>query len=114
MAKVKIDQPMEQWDQTFAPSSALAMITTVDAEGVVNAASFGTCTRVCHKPVYVAFTVGAHKHTGKNILATRQFTVNLPKFDRESLERSASSVCPSIKASTRSSARASRNSPRRR
>ena len=83
----KIDQPMELWDQTFAPSSALAMITTVDAQGLVNAASFGTCTRVCHKPVYVAFTVGAHKHTGKNILATRQFTVNLPRFDRESLEK---------------------------
>src|SRR5580700_4354102 len=52
----KLNQPPKYWDRLFAPSSCLAMITTVDAQGRVNAASYGTCTRVHHEPVYIAFT----------------------------------------------------------
>lgn len=83
----KIDQPPQHWDQIFAPSSCLAVITTVDQAGRVNAASFGTCTRVCHDPVYISFTVGRSKNTADNIRETGEFTVNLPKFDRADLER---------------------------
>lgn len=83
----KQDQPPGYWDQLFAPSSCLAMITTVDPQGRVNAASFGTCTRVCHNPVYIAFTVGAHKHTAANIRSSGEFVVNLPRFEREILEK---------------------------
>jgi flavin reductase (DIM6/NTAB) family NADH-FMN oxidoreductase RutF len=89
MPILKIDQPAERWDQLFAPSSCLAMITTVDAQGRVNAGSFGTCTRVCHNPVYIAFTAGTAKDTARNVIETGQFTVNLPRHDREILE----SVC---------------------
>jgi len=32
------------------------MITTVDRDGRVNAAAYGTCTRVKHEQVYVVFT----------------------------------------------------------
>jgi flavin reductase (DIM6/NTAB) family NADH-FMN oxidoreductase RutF len=63
------------------------MITTVDAEGRINAASFGTCVRVCHDPVYIAFTVGASKDTYQNVLATEEFVVNVPPFEREMLEK---------------------------
>jgi flavin reductase (DIM6/NTAB) family NADH-FMN oxidoreductase RutF len=63
------------------------MITTVDDAGKVNAASFGTCVRVCHDPVYIAFTVGATKDTYNNVLATKQFVVNVPPFEREVLEK---------------------------
>jgi flavin reductase (DIM6/NTAB) family NADH-FMN oxidoreductase RutF len=87
MPIVKTDQPPEHWDQLFAPSSCLAMITTVDAEGRVNAGSFGTCTRVCHDPVYIAFTAGSAKHTAANVRATGQFTVNLPRHERAILEK---------------------------
>lgn len=83
----KIDVPAEHWDRLFAPSSCLVMITTVDQEGRINAASFGTCTRVCHDPVYIAFTVGATKDTYANVLATQEFVVNVPSFDREILEK---------------------------
>ena len=83
----KIDQPPQYWDLLFAPSSCLAVITTVDTDGVVNAASFGTCTRVCHGPVYIAFTVGVGKHTADNIRANGEFVVNLPRFERETLEK---------------------------
>jgi flavin reductase (DIM6/NTAB) family NADH-FMN oxidoreductase RutF len=63
------------------------MITTVDEAGNVNAASFGTCVRVCHDPVYIAFTVGANKDTYNNVLSTKQFVVNVPPFEREILEK---------------------------
>lgn len=86
-AAKKIDVPAEHWDRLFAPSACLVMITTSDGEGRVNAASFGTCVRVCHDPVYIAFTVGATKDTYNNVLATEEFVVNVPPFEREILEK---------------------------
>ena len=86
MAVRKVDHPEKLWDRIFAPSSCLAVITTVDGQGRVNAASFGTCVRVCHDPVYVAFTVGAHKNTADNIREVGEFVVNTPRFERADLE----------------------------
>jgi flavin reductase (DIM6/NTAB) family NADH-FMN oxidoreductase RutF len=87
MTPSKVDLPSKHWDRAFAPSSCLAMITTVDRQGRVNAASFGTCVRVCHEPVYVAFTITTGKDTYHNVLATGEFVVNVPSFDREILEK---------------------------
>jgi flavin reductase (DIM6/NTAB) family NADH-FMN oxidoreductase RutF len=83
---MKIAQPEPWWDRLFAPSSALAIITTVDVNGAVNAASFGTCTRVNHNPVDIAFTCRPGKDTSRNVLATGEFVVNLPAFERAALE----------------------------
>jgi len=83
----KIDVPSEHWDRLFAPSSCLATITTIDDDGRVNAASYGTCTRVCHDPVYIAFTTGEGKDTCNNVLANGEFVVNLPAWDRRQLEQ---------------------------
>ena len=83
----KMDVPSEHWDRLFAPSACLVMITTVDGEGRINAASFGTCVRVCHDPVFIAFTVGAPKDTCNNVLSTGEFVVNVPPFEREILEK---------------------------
>ncbi len=83
----KLDVPSEHWDRLFAPSACLVMITTVDGEGRINAASFGTCVRVCHDPVFIAFTVGATKDTCHNVLATGEFVVNVPPFERDILEK---------------------------
>lgn len=82
-----ISAPPEQWDRLFAPSSCLSTITTADRAGRVNAASFGTCTRVAHDPVALAFAVGAGKDTYENVLATGEFVVNVPAFDRRQLEQ---------------------------
>ena len=86
-AASKIDVPHELWDSVFAPSSCLVIITTVDQQGQVNAAAFGTCTRVCHDPVYISFTVGAIKDTAKNVLATGQFVVNVVPFEQDMLDK---------------------------
>jgi flavin reductase (DIM6/NTAB) family NADH-FMN oxidoreductase RutF len=83
----KIDQPPRNWDRIFAPSSCFAMITTVDSQGRPNAASFGTCTRVNHEPVYIAFTTSVGRDTANNVLATGEFTVNLPRWERSVLEK---------------------------
>ena len=83
----KIDVKKEWWDNIFAPSSALAVITTVDGQERVNAASFGTCTRVCHDPVYISFTCGLGKDTANNVLETGEFTVNLVPFEQAVLDK---------------------------
>ena len=80
-------QPEKYWDRLFAPSSCLAIITTASPSGAVNAAAFGTCTRVLHNPVYIAFTTTVGNDTAENLLATGEFVANLPSFDRESLEK---------------------------
>ena len=85
--KRKLDQVPKHWDRLFAPSSCLAMITTVDAQGRPNAASYGTCTRVHHAPVYIAFTTTIGKDTANNVFATGEFTVNLPRWERDVLEK---------------------------
>lgn len=83
----KQEQPEKYWDRLFAPSSCLSIITSVDREGRVNAAAFGTCTRVLHNPVYLAFTTTLGNDTADNLLATGQFVANLPAFDRAMLEK---------------------------
>lgn len=86
MSANKLDQPRKWWDRLFAPSSSLAMITTVDREGRVNAASYGTCTRVSHEPVFIAFTANVGTDTACNVVETGEFVANLPSFDKASLE----------------------------
>jgi flavin reductase (DIM6/NTAB) family NADH-FMN oxidoreductase RutF len=87
MTSKKQSQPEKYWDRLFAPSSCLAVITTMSAQGQVNAAAFGTCTRVHHHPVYIAFTTTVGNDTANNILATGEFVANLPPFDRAILEK---------------------------
>jgi flavin reductase (DIM6/NTAB) family NADH-FMN oxidoreductase RutF len=95
MAEVKkIEQPERYWDRLFANVGQLAMITTSDVDGRVNAATFATCVRVVHNPVHIAFTTSTHKHTYKNVLATKEFTVNLPSFERELLEKACTIGLP--------------------
>ena len=83
----KIDVKPEWWDNIFAHSSCLVLITTVDREGRVNAAAFGTCTRVCHDPMYIAFTCSADKDTTNNVDATGEFVVNVVPFEQAILDK---------------------------
>jgi flavin reductase (DIM6/NTAB) family NADH-FMN oxidoreductase RutF len=63
------------------------MITTLNKDGSVNAASFATCVRQNHEPTCISFTVEKDKDTYHNVLATGEFVVNVPSFDREILEK---------------------------
>ena len=83
----KTDVPPQWWDNIFAPSSCLVIITTIDKDGRVNAASYGTCTRVCHDPMYIAFTCATTKDTYSNVLATKEFVVNVVPFEQAMLDK---------------------------
>ena len=85
----KTEVPERHWDAMFAPSSILTMITTASASGRVNAATFGTCTRVSHDPVYLLFALTAipESDTCANIAETGQFVVNAVPFDEQLLDK---------------------------
>ncbi len=97
----KIDVSPASWDHVFSPTSVLAVISSVDSAGRVNAAPFGSCIRVCHDPVHIAFTVNfgdlaspsrregrywSHD-THDNVLATGEFVVNVVPFERAVIEK---------------------------
>lgn len=86
MYKDKVDVGAEHWDQLYAPSASLAVLTTVDPDGNPNAAAYGACTRVSHAPVAITFTAGIGRDTYNNVLATGEFVVNVPAFDQTQLE----------------------------
>ncbi len=82
-----VQQPEKYWDRLFAPGGHAAMITTVDAQGRVNAASYATCVRITHKPVQICFTTSQKGDTAHNLKDVGQFVVNLPSFERALLEK---------------------------
>jgi flavin reductase (DIM6/NTAB) family NADH-FMN oxidoreductase RutF len=83
----KIDVPEAHYDRLASPVASLAVITTVDAAGCVNAAPVATCLRNNHHPTCYEFTMDAGKHTSENIQATGEFVVNIVPFDRAVLEK---------------------------
>jgi flavin reductase (DIM6/NTAB) family NADH-FMN oxidoreductase RutF len=82
----KIDVPEEKWDWVWA-LNPLVLITTVDREGCINAAPYGMCMRVCHKPLMLAFGVNRKWHTRENVSETGEFTVNIPSDDPDLLKK---------------------------
>jgi len=82
-----VSQPEKYWDRLFTPGGHCAIVTTVDKDGRVNAASYATCVRIVHNPVQIAFTTNPAGHTAENLLATGAFVVNLPSYEREILEK---------------------------
>lgn len=84
---LKVDVPEEHFDRLASPVATLVMITTVDTAGRVNAASFATCLRNNHIPTCYEFSVDTYKDTAANVLATGEFVVNIPPFEKEILEK---------------------------
>ena len=85
--EIKVDVPEAHYDRLASPVASVVMITTVDSQGRVNAASFATCLRNNHIPCCYEFTVDMHKDTAANVLATGEFVVNIPPFERDVLEK---------------------------
>lgn len=86
--KIKDDAEPKMWDRLFATPGILAIITTVDAEGRINAGAFATCVRATHNPMQISFITYANlTDTGQNIIANGQFVVNLPSHDPAMLQR---------------------------
>jgi len=83
----KVDVPEAHFDRLASPVASLAVITTVDERGRVNAAPVATCLRNNHVPTCFEFTMDARKHTSENVLSTAEFVVNIVPFDRKVLEK---------------------------
>jgi flavin reductase (DIM6/NTAB) family NADH-FMN oxidoreductase RutF len=83
----KIDVPEAHYDRLASPVASMAVITSVDAAGRINAAPVATCLRNNHHPTCYEITMDAGKHTSENIQATAEFVVNIVPFDREVLEK---------------------------
>jgi len=83
----KIDVPEAYYDRLASPVGALVLITTVGADGRVNAAPIATCVRNNHIPTCYEFSVDTYKDTAENVLATNEFVVNVVPFDRSVLEK---------------------------
>ena len=81
----------------------IAWITTVDEEGHVNVAPFSSYNYVATSPPMLAVniarraTTGQVKDTARNILATREFVVNVAtEHDMEVMHRSAQEFAPDV------------------
>lgn len=83
----KIDIPDQGYDRLASPVAPLALITTVDTQGRINAAPVATCLRNNHNPACFEFTMDAGKHTVRNVLMTGEFVVNVVPFDQAILEK---------------------------
>ena len=90
----KVSPPRKLWDRVFATPGILALITTVDADGAVNAAAYATCVRSVHNPLQISFVTDEANHTCENIKETGEFVVNLPSFNPELLEKVCTAGLP--------------------
>jgi flavin reductase (DIM6/NTAB) family NADH-FMN oxidoreductase RutF len=61
----------------------VTIVTTVDAQGRVNAAPFGLVTPYSGDPERPQMMIGSNRtwHTAQNIEATGEFVINYPSFD---------------------------------
>ena len=81
----------------------VAWITTVDAEGRVNAAPFSSYNYVATSPPMLAINIAARagdgrtKDTARNILASREFVVNVAtEHNMELMHQSAQEFAPEV------------------
>jgi flavin reductase (DIM6/NTAB) family NADH-FMN oxidoreductase RutF len=81
----RVELDSGNWLAVARPTSALSIVTTVDAEGRANAAPFATVVRVNQEPLQLAFTCGEGSDTCANIQATGQFTLNLVSHSEDLL-----------------------------
>src|SRR5262249_40092029 len=71
----------------WGASWGVVVMAAVARQGTVKAAAFGTGTRVCHEPMYIAFTCSADRDTTRNVLDTGEFVVNVVPFEQAMLDK---------------------------
>jgi len=71
---------LSNWYKVLSPR-ALVLISTIDKEGVSNAAPFSFVMPVSVEPPMIAFASDPDHHTVSNIRETGDFAVNIPGVD---------------------------------
>jgi flavin reductase (DIM6/NTAB) family NADH-FMN oxidoreductase RutF len=81
----------------------IALVSTVDERGIFNLAPFSFFTAVCSSPPTILFcpavrtSTGTRKDTLNNVMATREFVVNIVSEEiAEGMNRSAAEVGPEV------------------
>lgn len=79
----------------------VAWITTIDADGVVNAAPFSSYNYVAHSPPMLAVNIGTRngelKDTARNIVQTGEFVVNVAtESNMELMHQTSAEFAPGI------------------
>ena len=71
---------MKNWFRLFHPR-IVALITTVDERGRINAAPFSWLTPLCDDPPVIAIGAWYETHTFENIERTGELVINLSPFE---------------------------------
>lgn len=75
----------------------IGWISTLSASGSANLAPFSYFNAFAQEPHYVAFGIGPPKDTLRNVLATKEFAVNIATFDlREKMNATSAHVAPDV------------------
>ena len=76
-AKKKIDLPKGSEGRVLT-AEPVVVITTVDGQGRVNAASYGSYVRIAPQ---IHLAIARRHHTRENILETGELVINVPGVD---------------------------------
>ncbi len=73
-----VEVPSQYLDRVIGNYNPVVIITTINDQGLSNAAPFAMCMEVCHDPPLIAFGVGESKDTYRNVKKTGEFVINVP------------------------------------
>lgn len=79
--EVKIDSFRSPIGDALLVPGQVVIVTTVDTDGVVNAAVKSDFMRMVSKPPILAFGCNLNHHTAQNILERHEFVINIPGED---------------------------------
>ncbi|MFA5857672.1 MAG: flavin reductase family protein [Elusimicrobiota bacterium] len=68
---------LDKWYRILAPRPVV-ILTTVNKDGVVNAAPFSFVMPVSSSPAMIAVAMAEKRHTFDNLIKTGEFVVNIP------------------------------------
>jgi flavin reductase (DIM6/NTAB) family NADH-FMN oxidoreductase RutF len=75
----------------------IGWISTLSSAGIANLAPFSYFNAFAQEPHYVAFGIGPPKDSLVNVMATREFAVNVATWDlREKMNATAAHVAPEV------------------
>ncbi len=75
-----MDLSLDHWYHILAPRPVV-LISTVNSNGVSNAAPFSFIMPVSSDPPLIAFASAPQRHTLRNISEVKDFVVNLPGYE---------------------------------
>jgi flavin reductase (DIM6/NTAB) family NADH-FMN oxidoreductase RutF len=76
----KIEIPLEM-SYLCSPCVPVYLVSTISKDGIFNLAPYGMVMPLCHKPLMYCLGTAHERDTYRNILATKEFVLNIPSAD---------------------------------